>query len=96
MRSQLSPEFLALTHSHSVDQISKAAREMMMTRESAKGLFDKKYLETWWSQKYNEDVSVVRPVVEIEGVEIGFVRGSRPNGMDSASWEFESGSDFRR
>lgn len=96
MRSQLSSEFLALTHSHSVDQIGKAARDMMMKQEGVKELFDEKYRETWWCENYGEDVSVVRPVVEIEGLEIGFVRGSRPNGMDAASWEFGVSKDFKR
>ena len=97
MRSSLTPEFAALKHSHSVDQIGKAAKEMMMAMPEVKELFDEeKYRETWWSEKYGEDVSVVRPVVEIDGLEIGWVRGSRPNGSDAAEWEFEEGKDFQR
>ncbi|KAG0649197.1 Succinyl-L-malate -transferase beta subunit [Hyphodiscus hymeniophilus] len=95
LRKTLTPEFLALKHSHSVDQISKTALAMM--RKEFPALFDKsKYCETWFSERYGEDVCAVKPVVEIEGVEIGWVRGSRPNGSDAPSWDFGKGGDFKR
>lgn len=95
MRKHLTPEFLALRHSHSVDQIGRVARDMMMVRLPA--LFDmRKHGETWFSEMYNEDVCVVRPVMEIENVVVGFERGSRPNGSDEPSWDFGKGKDFRK
>ena len=94
IREHLTPEFSALRHSHSVDQISKAARVMMMARFPE--LFDERYCEAWYSEMYGDVVCAVRPVVEIEGLEIGFVRGSRPNGSDAPTWGFGSGGDYRR
>jgi crotonobetainyl-CoA:carnitine CoA-transferase CaiB-like acyl-CoA transferase len=95
LRSQLTPEFMALRHSHSVDQISKTAKAYMMVKFPE--LFDReKYCETWWSEGYKENVSAVSPVVEIEGIEIGFERGSRPNGTDKPTWDFGKDGDFKR
>lgn len=94
-RRNLSQEFLALRHNHSVDQISKTTLTMM--RKQFPELFDKnKYCETWYSEKYGEYVCAVKPVVEIEGVEIGFQRGSRPNGSDAPTWDFGKGGDIKR
>ncbi|RDW91980.1 transferase family iii protein [Coleophoma crateriformis] len=87
LRSTFTPAFAALRHSHSVDQISKTALAMMQGLYPE--LFDReKYCENWWSKGYGEVTSVVKPVVEIEGCEIGWVRGSRPNGSDAPSWDF--------
>lgn len=95
LRKHLSPEFLNLRHSHSVDQISKTT--FLMMQKQFPELFDKeKYCETWYSEKYGEGVCAVKPVVEIEGIEIGFQKGSRPNGSDAPIWEFGKGKDRRR
>jgi hypothetical protein len=94
-RKTLSPEFLKLRHNHSVDQISKTTLTMM--RKRFPELFDKeKYCETWYSEKYGDNVCAVKPVVEIEGFEIGFQRGSRPNGSDAPTWDFGRGGDIKR
>ncbi|KAL3418609.1 CoA-transferase family III [Phlyctema vagabunda] len=91
-RSKLTPEFLALRHSHSVDQISKTALQMMQKQYPE--LFDAdKFLETWYSEKYHAETCVVKPVVEIEGCDISWSRGTRPNGSDEATWDFKDGGD---
>jgi hypothetical protein len=95
LRNDLTPEFLALRHSHSVDQISKTT--LLMMKERFPELFDeKKFCETWYSKHYGADVCAVKPVVELQGVEIGFQRGSRPNGSDEASWEFGDDGDRKK
>ena len=91
----VTPEFLSLRHNNSVDQIGAITLKMMQKQYPE--LFDKdKFHETWYSKKYGEDVSAVKPVVSIEGVEIGFQRGSRPNGSDAPTWNFGKDGDFRR
>ncbi len=94
LRESCTEKFLALRHNHSVDDISGTALSMM--QKNFPELFDEKYSETWYSASYKADVCVVSPVVEIEGVEIGFRRGSRPNGSDRPSWDFSGDSDVRR
>jgi hypothetical protein len=93
-RKLLSPEFLKLRHNHSVDQISKVT--LLMMQKQFPELFDQKYRETWCSEKYGEEVCAVKPVVEIEGIEIGFQRGSRPNGSDAPTWDFGQDGDLKR
>lgn len=88
-------DFLKLTHSNSVDQISGTALRNM--KEKFPELFSRKYLcDKWYSAAYKADVTAVRPVAEIEGVEIGFRRASRPNGTDAPTWDFGEDGDFRK
>ncbi|RFU26925.1 hypothetical protein B7463_g9429, partial [Scytalidium lignicola] len=95
LRTLAGPEFLALRHSHSVDQISGTT--LLNMKKQFPKLFDKRlFCEKWYSEKYNADVVVVKPVVEIEGVESGFKMGSRPNGSDIPSWDFEEEKDYRK
>ncbi|WQF82283.1 Putative CoA-transferase family III [Colletotrichum destructivum] len=98
LRRLAGDEFLALRHSHSVDQISGTALRAM--RRYAPALFggsSSGVRERWYAKGYGAEIEVVRPVVEMDGVDIGFRRASRPNGSDEASWEFgsEEGEDHR-
>lgn len=89
LRQRVGPEFLALTHSNSVDQISGTAMRSM--QKQFPELFDRtKLCEAWHSEAYKTTVVVVKPVVEIDGVEVGFQRASRPNGSDSPTWDFDT------
>jgi hypothetical protein len=87
LREQAGEEFLALRHSHSVDQISGTALRQLNKKIpeffQTPDLCEKRY-----SNAYKADVSAVRPVAEIDGLEIGFQRASRPNGSDAPSWDF--------
>lgn len=95
LRDMAGPEFLALRHAHSVDQISGVALRQM--RRNFPDFVDHpRYLDHWYSAGYGRDVAAVLPVVEIEGLEISFRRASRPNGADEASWDFSEGEDRRR
>ncbi|KJZ78204.1 hypothetical protein HIM_02242 [Hirsutella minnesotensis 3608] len=95
LRVQMGEEFLALRHAHSVDQISGTALRRL--RELYPEFVDNpKYLDHWYSESYEADVSAVLPVLEIQGLDIGFARASRPNGTDSASWHFGPGKDYRK
>lgn len=95
LREQAGEEFLGLRHSHSVDQISGTALRRFKTLFP--DLFDQqKICEAWHSNAYGTDLVAVRPVVEIEDVEIGFSRASRPNGTDAPTWDFGPEPDYRK
>jgi hypothetical protein len=87
LREGMGEKFLALRHSNSVDQISGTALQALRARFpeffETLDLCEKRY-----SHAYKAEVSVVRPVVQIEGHDTGFKRSSRPNGFDPPSWDF--------
>lgn len=95
LRADQPPEFFKLRHCDNVDRISSTVLKGMQARfphlytaagaqsEEGRGSLT----ERWHSRAYNADVEVVRPVAVVEGVENGFVRASRPNGTDRASWD---------
>lgn len=94
LREQAGPEFLALRHAHSVDQISGTALRGLRRRYP--DFIDRpQFLDHWYSHGYRADVSAVLPVVEIQGLEVAFARASRPNGADEASWDFDRDEDRR-
>ncbi|KAF4961519.1 hypothetical protein FGADI_143 [Fusarium gaditjirri] len=92
LRKDIGPDFLALRHAHSVDQISGTA--LLRMRQVFPELFTgDKYVEKWYSSAYEAEVEAVPPVVEIEGLEVGFRRASRPNGADKPTWDFGDEAD---
>lgn len=94
LREAAGPKFLALRHSHSVDQISGTALQRF--KELYPELFDEKALcEKWFANRYGHEVVAVKPVVQIEGVEVSFQRASRPNGSDEPTWDFSGDGDYR-
>ncbi|KAL4929878.1 CAIB/BAIF family enzyme [Aspergillus undulatus] len=105
LRAAQNKEFFALRHCDSVDRISSTVLRGMQVRfphlylgpDRARERGEEALTEKWWSEKYNAVIEVVRPIVEIEGVDSGFSRASRPNGSDEASWEGfgDAGGDKR-
>ncbi|KAF4340127.1 CAIB BAIF family enzyme [Fusarium beomiforme] len=94
LRKDIGPDFLALRHAHSVDQISGTA--LLRMRQIYPELFTgDKYVEKWYSDAYKAEVEAVPPVVEIDGLEVGFRRASRPNGTDKPTWDFGAEADRR-
>jgi len=94
LRKVQSPEFFKLRHCDSVDRISSTVLKSMQQRfshlykpagEESEGR--KPLTELWSSRAYGADVEVVKPVAVVEGVDNQFVRSSRPNGSDRATWE---------
>jgi len=94
LRAQCSETFLSMRHNHSVDDISRSA--LAMLQKNHPELFQDSNFESWYSQGYGATVRVVKPVVEISGIEIGFQRGTRPNGADEANWDFSGDGDSQR
>lgn len=92
LRKDIGSDFLAIRHAHSVDQISGTA--LLRMRNLYPELFTgDKYVEKWYSNAYQAEVEAVPPVVEIEGVDVGFRRASRPNGADKPTWDFGDEAD---
>ncbi|MCJ1444376.1 MAG: hypothetical protein MMC23_004878 [Stictis urceolatum] len=86
LKGRMSEELKALRYHDSVDTISGTTLKWM--RGSYPWLFAPgKHTEKWYSQGYRADIEVVKPAVEIEGVQMGFQRASRPNGSDEATWD---------
>ncbi|KAI6443451.1 hypothetical protein MCOR07_000035 [Pyricularia oryzae] len=82
------PEFPRdIRHSHSVDQISGSALQMMRRRHPDFFAQLPGMMETWHSAGFGAEVVVVQPVAQIEGVELAYSRGSRPNGSDAPDWD---------
>ena len=94
LREVAGEEFLSLRHSHSVDQISGTA--LRRFRKLFPELFNEQRIcETWYSNAYGANLTAVKPVVEIEGIDISFRRASRPNGADAPTWDFGRELDYR-
>ena len=94
LRSRQNEKFFSLCHSHSVDHISHTVMTAM--KEQFPALFDaSKYREKWYSNGYKAEVSVIKPVPQIEGIEMSFKRASRPNGSDKPEWVFREYEDKR-
>ncbi|KAL2755430.1 hypothetical protein ACRALDRAFT_1076935 [Sodiomyces alcalophilus JCM 7366] len=93
LRKEAGEEFLALRHSHSVDQISGTALRRLKSLHPH--LVDMSEMGVaWYSDAYKADVVVVKPVAEVEDLDIGFERASRPNETDAPSWDFSGDKDF--
>ncbi|KAL4940767.1 hypothetical protein BDV06DRAFT_230120 [Aspergillus oleicola] len=105
LRASQNEDFFKLRHCDSVDRISSTVLRGMQARfphlylgpSEAREAGEEALTERWESEAYKAVIEVVRPIVQIEGVESGFVRASRPNGYDEASWEGfnEVGGDRR-
>ncbi|KAJ5579506.1 CoA-transferase family III [Penicillium hispanicum] len=94
LRAAQPPGFFKLRHCDSVDRISSTVLKGMQKRfphlyTPAGSSPEEGHLpltERWFSHAYNADIEVVRPVSVVEGVDNQFVRASRPNGADQATW----------
>ncbi|KAJ6104998.1 CoA-transferase family III [Penicillium sp. IBT 16267x] len=94
LRAAQPAEFFQLRHCDSVDRISSTVLKGMHTRfphlytdprvesEGCQSL-----TESWFSKAYGTDIEVVKPITVVQGVDNQFIRASRPNGSDRATWE---------
>ncbi|KAL2814480.1 CoA-transferase family III domain-containing protein [Aspergillus granulosus] len=93
MRAAQPPEFFKLRHCDSVDRISSTVLKGMqkrfphLYRAPGEGDAEEALTEKWYSKAYGEEIEVVKPIAEIDGVDNSFERASRPNGSDRPSWE---------
>lgn len=78
--------FFELRHADSVDEVGKRALKSM--KRCYPELFDeRKNMQTAYSRGFGENITWCRSPVSIEGLKVGFLRASRPNGFDGLSWD---------
>ncbi|KAK4238150.1 CoA-transferase family III domain-containing protein [Achaetomium macrosporum] len=79
--------FFGLRHSDSVDEVGKRALASM--RKVVPHLFEEgRMMQEAWSEGFQGVVRWPREAVEIDGLRVGHVRATRPNGWDKvAGWE---------
>ncbi|ORY02291.1 alpha-methylacyl-CoA racemase [Clohesyomyces aquaticus] len=85
LKEQHDAEFFQLTHHDSVDEVGMRALKTM--RRVHPELFEERHMQECFSRGFNANVRTVKPVVSIQGTWNGFLRSSRPNGFDEATWE---------
>ena len=86
------PDFYALRHHDSVDEVGKRAMRSM--RRLYPHLFDSSVCHEVPSAGFGVPVKYVRSAVRIEGLRNGFNRSSRPNGQDEPTWDGWETDDF--
>lgn len=79
------PQFFALRHSDSVDEVGK--RALRSIRRLHPGLFTDSMMQSAYSLGFGGVVRWPREALEIQGLKIGHVRATRPNGFDDPTWE---------
>ncbi|KAI9934627.1 hypothetical protein ASPWEDRAFT_44070 [Aspergillus wentii DTO 134E9] len=85
LRDAQPAEFFELRYSDGVHRSCALALEIM--RKRFPWLFTSEMTEKWYSDGFDAEIEVAKPVVQIEGVENSFSRASRPNGTDRPCWE---------
>lgn len=94
LRAAQPAEFFQLRHCDSVDRISSTVLKGMHKRfphlyiePGVESEGRKSLTESWFSKAYDTDIEVVKPIAVVQGVDNQFIRASRPNGSDRATWE---------
>lgn len=77
-------DFFELRHSDSVDEVSR--RALRSVRKLHPHLFSEDIMAHCWSDGFKAEIRWPKEAVSIEGVKVGHVRPSRPNGADAAKW----------
>lgn len=85
IRSAHEGGFFGLRHGDSVDEVGKRALKSM--KKVSPALFREEMMNEAWSDAFKGVVRWPKEAVRVRGVRIGHVRGTRPNGVDEASWE---------
>ncbi|KAI3336883.1 CoA-transferase family III [Xylariaceae sp. AK1471] len=85
LRRHHDPQFFALRHSDSVDVVGKCA--LRSIRRLHPRLFADNVMKSAYSVGFGGVVRWPREALEIQGLKIGHVRATRPNGFDAPTWE---------
>ncbi|KAK0646157.1 CoA-transferase family III [Cercophora newfieldiana] len=86
LRKVHNSEFFKLRHHDSVDMVGSHAVHSM--RSAVPHLFDKALMHTARSAGFNAVVAWPKEAIRVEGLRIGHVRATRPNGFDDEhTWE---------
>ena len=74
-----------LRYSDSVDEVGKRALKAM--KQVRPELFNERNFDEAWSHGFGAKVKYAKSAVDIAGISIVFLRGTRPNGTDKAGWD---------
>ncbi|KAI0099671.1 CoA-transferase family III [Nemania sp. FL0031] len=85
LRRRHDPQFFALRHSDSVDEVGK--RALHSIRKLHPSLFTSDLMQSAYSVGFGGVVSWPKEALEVQGLRIGYVRATRPNGFDTPTWE---------
>ncbi|GAP91136.2 putative caib baif family enzyme [Rosellinia necatrix] len=85
LRRRHDPHFFALRHNDSVDEVGK--RALRSIRKLHPRLFTDGMMQSAYSLGFGGVVTWPREALEIQGLKIGHVRATRPNGFDDPTWE---------
>ena len=84
LKDQHNRDFFDLRHSDSVDEVSR--RALRSVRKLHPHLFSDDIMVHSWSDGFEAEIRWPKEAVSIEGVKVGHIRPSRPNGADAAKW----------
>ncbi|KAI1164058.1 CoA-transferase family III [Nemania serpens] len=85
LRRHHDPQFFALRHNDSVDEVGKHA--LRSIRRLHPSLFTDDVMQSAQSLGFGGVVRWPKEALEIQGLKIGHVRATRPNGFDTPTWE---------
>ncbi|KAI0834938.1 CoA-transferase family III domain-containing protein [Hypoxylon sp. FL0890] len=85
LRREHDAQFFEVRHNDSVDEVGQ--RALASIRYLHPTLFEDHILQSAYSEGYGGVVTWPKEPLEVEGIKIGHVRPTRPNGYDKPSWE---------
>ncbi|KAI0526253.1 CoA-transferase family III [Xylaria bambusicola] len=85
LRRQHDTQFFALRHNDSVDEVGK--RALCSIRRLHPRLFTDSMMQSVYSPGFGGTVRRPKEALEVQGLKIGHVRPTRPNGFDPPTWE---------
>ncbi|KAI0550108.1 CoA-transferase family III [Xylaria curta] len=84
LRRLYDPQFFELRHSDSVDEVGKRALRSIVLHPR---LFADNMMQSAYSSRFDGIVRWPREALGVDGLKIGHVRATRPNGFDNPTWE---------
>ncbi|KAI2469252.1 CoA-transferase family III [Annulohypoxylon bovei var. microspora] len=85
LRREHDPHFFELRHNDSVDEVSQ--RALASVRHLHPTLFESHIMQSAYSEAYGGVVTWTKEPLQVDGIKIGHVRPTRPNGYDKPTWE---------
>ena len=85
LRREHDAAFFELRHHDSVDEVGR--RALASVRRLRPQLFDEENMLRAWSAGYQAEICWPKDPLVLEGVPIGHVRPTRPNGFDRPTWD---------
>ncbi|KAI0902300.1 CoA-transferase family III [Annulohypoxylon nitens] len=85
LRRDHDPRFFELRHNDSVDEVSQRALASM--KQLHPTLFSSHNMQSAYSEAYGGLVTWTKEPLQVDGIKIGHVRPTRPNGYDRPTWD---------